>query len=71
MFEVINKKENIKREFNSKDEALNFIEERTRDISKTNINVSREVHRLLKNMKQDNESFDEVLSRILKDGGYL
>lgn len=38
---------------------------------KTNIQVSREIHRLLKNMKQDNESFDEVLTRILKDGGYL
>lgn len=38
---------------------------------KTNINVSREIHRLLKSMKQDNESFDKVLTRILKDGGYL
>lgn len=36
MLEVINKKEDIKITFNSKDEALDFIEERTHDISKTN-----------------------------------
>lgn len=36
MFEVINKKEGIKRTFNSKDEAFDFIEERTKDNRKTN-----------------------------------
>lgn len=38
---------------------------------KTNINVSREVHGLLKNMKQPNESFNDVLERLLINGGYL
>ena len=38
---------------------------------KTNIQVSREIHRLLKSMKQDNESFDELLTRISTDSGYL
>lgn len=36
MFEVINKKECIKRTFNSKDEALDFIDERIYDFRKTN-----------------------------------
>lgn len=38
---------------------------------KTNINVSRRIHQLLKSMKKDNETFNDVLTRILNNGGYL
>ena len=38
---------------------------------KTNINVSRRIHQLLKSMKKDNETFNDVLTRLLKDDGYL
>lgn len=38
---------------------------------KTNINVSREIHKVLKQMKKPNESFNDVLTRILESGGYL
>lgn len=38
---------------------------------KTNIHVSRRIHQLLKSMKKDNETFNDVLTRLLKDDGYL
>lgn len=38
---------------------------------KTNIQVSRQIHRLLKDMKNDDETFNDVLMKILRKGGYL
>lgn len=38
---------------------------------KTNIRVSRKIHRLLKDMKNDDETFNDVLMKILRKGGYL
>lgn len=38
---------------------------------KTNICISREIHRLLKGMKKGNESFNDVLEKVLIKEGYL
>lgn len=38
---------------------------------KTNICISREIHRLLKGMKKDNETFNDVIERVLTKEGYL
>ena len=38
---------------------------------KTNVQISRKIHKLLKNLKEDNETFNDILTRILKKGGYL
>lgn len=38
---------------------------------KTNIQVSRQIHRLLKDLKTEDETFNDVLMKILRKGGYL
>ena len=34
---------------------------------KTNIQVSRKIHRLLKDLKKDDETFNDVLTKILNE----
>lgn len=38
---------------------------------KTNIRVSRKIHRLLKDLKTEDETFNDVLIRILTENGYI
>lgn len=43
----------------------------TYEYYKTNIRVSRNIHRVLKDLKNDDETFNDVLTRILKENGYM